>query len=49
MERKEETTRRITRIILARLDDESLFIEKVAREMAVSVRNLQNRLEAGDC
>lgn len=46
MERKDETTQTVTRIILARLDDESLSIEKVAREMSVSVRTLQMRLEA---
>ena len=46
MERNDATTQAVTRIILARLDDESLSIEKVAREMAVSVRTLQNRLEA---
>jgi len=46
MERKDATTQTVTKIILARLDDESLSIEKVAREMAVSVRTLQNRLEA---
>lgn len=45
LERKDETTRTVTRIILARLDDEALSIDKVAREMAVSVRTLQNRLE----
>jgi AraC-like DNA-binding protein len=46
MERKNEYTQTVTKIILARLDDESLSIEKVAKEMAVSVRTLQNRLEA---
>ena len=46
MDRKDETTRAVTKIILARLDDETLSIEKVAKEMAVSVRTLQNRLEA---
>jgi AraC-like DNA-binding protein len=46
MERKDTTTQAVTKIILARLDDESLSIEKVAREMAVSVRTLQKRLEA---
>lgn len=39
------TTRDVTRILLARLDDRSLSIEKVAREMAVSVRTLQMRLD----
>lgn len=45
MQRRDEHTRAVTRIILSRLDDESLSIEKVAREMAVSVRTLQKRLE----
>jgi AraC-like DNA-binding protein len=46
MERNDATTQAVTKIILARLDDESLSIKKVAREMAVSVRTLQKRLEA---
>jgi len=46
MESHDATTQAVTRIILARLDDPSLSIEKVAREMAVSVRTLQKRLEA---
>jgi len=46
MEQNGATTREVTRIILERLDDESLTIKKVAREMAVSVRTLQTRLEA---
>jgi AraC-like DNA-binding protein len=46
MERNDATTKTVTKIILARLDDESLSIEKVAREMSVSVRTLQKRLEA---
>lgn len=45
MGRKNEHTCAVTKIILSRLDDESLSIEKVAREMAVSVRTLQKRLE----
>jgi AraC-like DNA-binding protein len=45
MERNNATTQAVTRIILARLDDEALSIEKVAREMAISVRTLQKRLE----
>ena len=45
LDRKKETTRQVTKIILAHLDDESLSINKVARLMAVSVRTLQNRLE----
>jgi len=40
------TTQVVTRILLSRLDDPSLSIEKVAREMAVSVRTLQKQLEA---
>lgn len=46
MERNDATTQAVTKIILAHLDDESLSIDKVAREMAVSVRTLQKRLEA---
>lgn len=46
MDRKDEYTRRVTEIILAHLDDENLSIDSVARELAVSVRTLQNRLEA---
>ncbi|MFZ6030316.1 MAG: AraC family transcriptional regulator [Chloroflexota bacterium] len=45
MERKDEYTQAVTKIILSRLDDEALSINKVAREMAVSVRTLQKRLE----
>jgi AraC-like DNA-binding protein len=46
MERNDEHTRAVTKIILSKLDDERLSIEKVAKEMSVSVRTLQNRLEA---
>jgi AraC-like DNA-binding protein len=46
MKKGDSATQAVTRIILARLDDPSLSIEKVAREMAVSVRTLQKRLEA---
>ena len=46
MDRDDETTKTVTRIILSRLDDESLSIKKVAREMSVSVRTLQNHLKA---
>jgi AraC-like DNA-binding protein len=46
MERKDATTQAVTKIILAWLDDESLSIEKVAREMSISVRTLQKRLES---
>ncbi len=48
MEQNDATTQGVTRIILARLDDPALSIEYVAREMAVSVRTLQKRLEAED-
>jgi len=44
LERKDATTQAVTKIILAQLDDESLSIRKVAKEMAMSVRTLQNRL-----
>ncbi len=46
MDRKDEYNRAVTKIILAHLDDENLSINKVAREMSVSVRTLQNHLEA---
>jgi AraC-like DNA-binding protein len=46
MERKDEHTRAATKIILSKLDDENLSIEKVAKEMSVSVRTLQNKLDA---
>ncbi len=45
MDRQKEHTRAVTRIILARLDDETLSIEKIAKEMSVSVRTLQKHLE----
>lgn len=44
MDADREHTNAVTRIILANLDDESLTIDRVAEEMAVSVRTLQNRL-----
>ncbi len=44
MEADKETTRQVTQIILSRLDDEGLSINTVARQMAMSVRTLQNRL-----
>jgi AraC-like DNA-binding protein len=46
MDRKNELTRSVTKIILARLDDENLSIDKVAKEMSMSVRSLQNHLES---
>ena len=45
MDRNDEHTRAVTRIILSKLDDEGLSINKVAKEMAVSVRTLQKRLD----
>lgn len=45
MERRNEHTRVVTKIIMAHLDDEALSIEKVAQEMSISVRTLQKRLE----
>ncbi len=45
MDQQNEHTRAVTKIILSRLDDETLSINKVAKEMAVSVRTLQKRLE----
>ncbi len=44
LERKNEHTRRVSKIILSRLDDEALSIDIVASEMCVSVRTLQNHL-----
>ncbi len=46
LDRKNEHTRVVTKIILAQLDDEEMSINKVAKEMAVSVRTLQKRLES---
>ena len=45
MDQNQEHTRAVTRIILANLDDENLGIDKIAREMSLSVRTLQKRLE----
>ena len=45
-DRSQATSAAVTRILLARLDDETMSIEKVAAEMSVSVRTLQNHLEA---
>lgn len=44
LDRQNEYTNAVTRIILANLDDEDLTIKKIAEEMSVSVRTLQNRL-----
>jgi AraC-like DNA-binding protein len=38
-------TAEVTRIILAHLDNDGLTIGKVARELSMSVRTLQNRLD----
>jgi len=45
LDQKNEHTRAVTKIILARLDDDDMSINKVAKEMSVSVRTLQKRLE----
>ncbi|PKN85768.1 MAG: AraC family transcriptional regulator, partial [Chloroflexi bacterium HGW-Chloroflexi-7] len=45
IDRQKEFTKAVTKIILAHLDDETLTIQKVSREMALSVRTLQKRLE----
>ena len=45
LERKDATSQAVTKILLSHLDDEAMTIQKVAREMSVSVRTLQNRLE----
>ena len=45
LDRNTEYAQKVTKIILAHLDDEDLTIKKVAKEMAVSVRTLQNRLK----
>lgn len=45
MNRKDEHTQAVTKLILARLDDEKLSLEKIAKEMSISVRTLQKRLE----
>ena len=46
MDSKNDLTRSVTKIILARLDDENLSIDKVAKEMSMSVRTMQNHLES---
>jgi AraC-like DNA-binding protein len=45
LDQRNEHTHIVTKIIIARLDDEALSIEKVAKEMSISVRTLQKRLE----
>lgn len=44
MEHRDETVRTVTKIILSRLDKNTLSIRTVAKEMAISVRTLQTRL-----
>ena len=46
LERQSEHASTVTKILLSQLDDENLSIKKVAREMSISVRTLQNRLKA---
>jgi AraC-like DNA-binding protein len=45
MDEPREVTREVTRILLSSLDDESITIKKVARQMSMSVRTLQNHLK----
>ncbi len=45
MDREDEYTQAVTRILLENLDKENLSIKQVAKEMSVSVRTLQNRLK----
>jgi AraC-like DNA-binding protein len=45
MERQSEYTQAVTRILLNHMDDESMTIRKVAKELAMSVRTLQKRLK----
>jgi AraC-like DNA-binding protein len=45
MDNPHRHTKAVTKIILSHLDDDDLTIKKVAKEMAVSVRTLQNRLK----
>jgi AraC-like DNA-binding protein len=46
MDRQSEYASTVTKILLSQLDDEDLSIKKVAKELSVSVRTLQNRLKA---
>ncbi len=46
LDRQDEYTQNVTRIILENLDNENLSIKLVAKEMSISVRTLQNRLKA---
>jgi AraC-like DNA-binding protein len=46
IDRKNKHTRAVTKIILSQMDNEDLSIDKVASQMAVSTRTLQNLLKA---
>jgi AraC-like DNA-binding protein len=46
LDHQKECTNAVTHIILSHMDDETLTINKVAREMSISVRGLQKRLSA---
>jgi AraC-like DNA-binding protein len=45
IDRRNEYTHKVTKLILSYLDEEKISIESIAREMNVSVRTLQNRLQ----
>jgi AraC-like DNA-binding protein len=45
IDKKDEHTRKVTELILSHMDDEKLSINNIAKEMSLSVRTLQSRLE----
>jgi AraC-like DNA-binding protein len=45
IDRKDQHTRKVTELILSHMDDEKLSINSIAKEMSLSVRTLQSRLE----
>lgn len=45
IDKKDEHTRKVTELILSHMDDEKLSINSIAKEMSLSVRTLQSRLE----
>jgi AraC-like DNA-binding protein len=45
IDRKDQNTRVVTELILSHMDDEKLSIGRIAKEMSLSVRTLQSRLE----
>jgi AraC-like DNA-binding protein len=45
IDRKDQNTRKVTELILSHMDDEKLSINSIAKEMSLSVRTLQSRLE----